>query len=438
MSQKQKLNRIVVLRFIVTLLVGITFVYAGIMEHIEVLKFKNNAVQAEGIITNINEYRKPNEDTDRHNVTVAFTADGAGYESITYDWNRDMYVGQTITVFYNQEDTSDIRLQMPSASFVRIIIVVGLCFILMAVIFFKAEISASQNLSPMAIGCMVFLIVGIFSFACGLELHISHQDFKKTAAQTEGIVIDIKKYPNPSDSYDVDVIVAFTVNGVEYQGPIDESGSHMYVGRPLTVFYNPDNPRGFRTYNPLFSTVLILVGLLFLLIASTPLIMSLLKHITLRRFTGDNLSYTNENSTYTKKDKVLKDAPFVLNKRDQPWEVIVKGDTIEARWKYKAVSSSMSRTRIKEHLFVFAVTLNDAGKWWEDLDIIGTTPNSPSFKESFIGKTYQKSLVFSIDRNKQTGKMKLNKDLEMDTVTIKRAIREYLTACGWKKAKLFG
>ncbi|MDL2300015.1 hypothetical protein LJC01_00010 [Clostridiaceae bacterium OttesenSCG-928-D20] len=134
---------------------------------------------------------------------------------------------------------------------------------------------------------------------------------------------------------------------------------------------------------------------------------------------------------FTDKNKVLADAPLTLNQAEQPWEVKVEGDSIVANWKWQGAAFVVTHAT-KD--FTFIVTLNDKGKW-KEREMLGET--SRQGKSVTLGKTSQKSIEFSIGKKKDDGKAGINEISSMDTGTIKRAVRDYLTSCGWKKAGLF-
>lgn len=144
---------------------------------------------------------------------------------------------------------------------------------------------------------------------------------------------------------------------------------------------------------------------------------------------------------YTTKSQVLQDAPSALNKAGQPWEVSVEDDAIVARWRWKdATYFSPGSVSVETQNYTFTVTLGDNGKW-KELD--RTAGKSASVSGSgaklsasgFVGKTTQKSFEFGVGRNNKTGETGLI-TTKFDTTAVKKPIREYLTACGWKKAGL--
>ena len=147
------------------------------------------------------------------------------------------------------------------------------------------------------------------------------------------------------------------------------------------------------------------------------------------------------------KAKVLADAPGVLNKEDQPWVVTVEGNKIIAKWNWMDAtffSAAEVNKEIKD--YSFTVTLDDKGKYKE----LDTTENKSggvkmsggkmsfgSSSSSFAGKTNQKSFSFGTGTDNKTGETGFLVH-KFDTTIVKKAVRDYLESCGWKKAGLFG
>jgi hypothetical protein len=149
----------------------------------------------------------------------------------------------------------------------------------------------------------------------------------------------------------------------------------------------------------------------------------------------------------TEKQKVLSDAPGALNRPDQPWEAVIEGDSIIARWKWMdATFFAPGEVNDQTKEFTFTVTLTEKGTWKERDTIItksagvGMSGGKLSFGGSssvFVGKTNQKSFTFGTGKDKQSGETGFI-GFKFDTTMVKKPIRDYLTACGWKKAGLFG
>jgi len=143
------------------------------------------------------------------------------------------------------------------------------------------------------------------------------------------------------------------------------------------------------------------------------------------------------------KEAVLANAPAALNKADQPWEVSVEGDAIVGRWKWMD-ATFFAPTQITDEVkeFTCTFTLDDKGKWHE-IDKNEEAEKSAGLgglgasKNFQIGHIEKKSIEISFGKNKETGEVGLMKS-SIDTSVIKKAIRDYLTDCGWKKPGLFG
>lgn len=163
------------------------------------------------------------------------------------------------------------------------------------------------------------------------------------------------------------------------------------------------------------------------------------------------IRYTRKNNKerrrkmYTEKQKVLQETEKFLNKQEQPWKVIVEGDSIIATWKWMdATFFSEREVSDEEKEYKFIVTLKDNGKWKETDQSKEKTSNI-DFKDgkisfgtsSFIGNSTQKSFTIGLGKNKDTGETGIIK-FKFDTKIMKEPIRQYLASNGWKKAGLFG
>ena len=147
------------------------------------------------------------------------------------------------------------------------------------------------------------------------------------------------------------------------------------------------------------------------------------------------------------KNQVLQGASAALNRPDQPWEVAVVGDSIMARWKWMdATFFAPHEVNDQTRQFTFTVTLTNKGTWKEldqteqkssGVKFDGKNLSFGSSKSTFAGKTNQKSIQFGLGKNNQTGEAGIV-GFKFNTTAVKQPIRDYLTACGWKKAGLFG
>ena len=145
----------------------------------------------------------------------------------------------------------------------------------------------------------------------------------------------------------------------------------------------------------------------------------------------------------SEKQSVLANAPGALNRPDRPWAVTIEGDSIVARWKWMdAAFFAPHEVNNETREFRFTATLSD-NRTWKEIDVtekkssgikmsggkIGFGSSSSTFK----GKTNQKSFTLGAGKNNQTGEVGLIA-FKFDTTAVKQPVREYLMACGWKKA----
>lgn len=148
---------------------------------------------------------------------------------------------------------------------------------------------------------------------------------------------------------------------------------------------------------------------------------------------------------YTEKEKVLREAENVLNQQEQPWSIVIEGDSIIATWKWMdATFFSTAEVSDEQKKYKFIVTLKDNGKW-KEIEQSQEKKASTNWKNGtisfgtsgFIGNSVQKSITIGLGKDKETGKNGMMK-FKFDTEIVKQPIRQYLTNCGWKKAGLFG
>jgi len=149
----------------------------------------------------------------------------------------------------------------------------------------------------------------------------------------------------------------------------------------------------------------------------------------------------------SEKQVVLANAPAALNRADRPWGVTVEGDSIIARWKWMdATFFAPHEISDETKQFTFIVSLTDK-RTWKELDktenktsgvkMSGGKLSFGSSSSSFSGKSNQKSFSFGAGKNNQTGEVGII-GFKFNTTDVKQPVRDYLTACGWKQAGLFG
>ena len=159
--------------------------------------------------------------------------------------------------------------------------------------------------------------------------------------------------------------------------------------------------------------------------------------------------YAQQQGAYAMSEKqtVLANAPGALNRPDRPWEVTVEGDSIVARWKWMdATFFAPHEISDETRQFTFVVSLTDK-RTWKEIDktesktsgvkMSGGKLSFGSSSSSFSGKSNQKSFSLGLGKDNQTGEAGIIK-FKFNTTDVKKPVRDYLTACGWKQAGLLG
>lgn len=142
------------------------------------------------------------------------------------------------------------------------------------------------------------------------------------------------------------------------------------------------------------------------------------------------------------KEELLKKACEELNKDEYPFEVNVENDSIIARWKWKDGTYFDIGSITKEiQEFKYTVTLLDNQKYIDNdssysnvqnVNFLNQTASSSS--EGFSGKQYRKHIEFIFGKDKETGKVGIQK-YSFSTDEIHKPIREFLERNGYQKEK---
>jgi len=144
---------------------------------------------------------------------------------------------------------------------------------------------------------------------------------------------------------------------------------------------------------------------------------------------------------------VLAHAAEQLNRPDEPWFVTVQGDSIVAQWKWMdAAWFAPGSVTSDVQSFTYTVTLKDGGKYKEldtseskssGVSLSGGTLSFGTSGSTFKGKQMGKSFQFGTGQDRNTGQTGFI-SVQFDTERVKKPVRAYLEACGYKKAGLFG
>lgn len=166
----------------------------------------------------------------------------------------------------------------------------------------------SKNIKIMM---FVFLAIGICIIIGGIIFQVNNMKFLKTATKTEAKITNIVTSYDSDGDANHSVNVKFMVNGEEYGGILGEWSSSMYVGKTVTVYYNPNNPNEFRSGSSGFvGFILIAFGAVFAIIGTVFLI-----NDKKRKNKKEDLE-KNGIKVYAKINDIYKDNSYSFNGRN--------------------------------------------------------------------------------------------------------------------------
>lgn len=118
----------------------------------------------------------------------------------------------------------------------------------------------------------IFAIIGALIILGGFKLQEVTTEFLEIAQTTTAQITDIDVYHDSDGDSHHTVFVEFDVDNKEYSGTLNEYNSGMYIGKDITVYYDPQNPNNFKSSSSKFSGYLLSgFGAIFFLVGIIPL-----------------------------------------------------------------------------------------------------------------------------------------------------------------------
>jgi hypothetical protein len=107
--------------------IGIGLIALGIGLFVSHENFRQNAVETEATIVEIESYYESSGDDEelKHSVLVQFEADGAAYEGYLGSYSSFMKEGGTVTIIYDPADPNDFRSSSAGIGPLIVCLVVG-------------------------------------------------------------------------------------------------------------------------------------------------------------------------------------------------------------------------------------------------------------------------------------------------------------------------
>ena len=113
------------------------------------------------------------------------------------------------------------------------------------------------------IGGIIFIIAGLFFVGIGIYVAFFHTGgYEKTTAEITGF--EYVHHPGKKNHNNSVPIVKYEVDGVTYEGTIDNTSSTYTLGKIITIYYNPENPNQIKGNSRTLGIFVAAMGLLTL------------------------------------------------------------------------------------------------------------------------------------------------------------------------------
>ncbi len=113
----------------------------------------------------------------------------------------------------------------------------------------------------------IFLIVGLIFLVVGISIAAYNVNFKNNALETTAVISSIERDRDSDGDTSYTVYVRYTVDGSQYERPLNFYSSGMYVGEEISIYYLPEQPNRILAKSSL-SFLFILFPLMGLIAAS--------------------------------------------------------------------------------------------------------------------------------------------------------------------------
>ena len=118
----------------------------------------------------------------------------------------------------------------------------------------------------------IFAIVGALIILGGFKLQDVTTKFLEIAQTTNAQITDIDVYHDSDGDSHHTIYVEFDVDNKEYAGTLNEYNSGMYIGKEITVYYDPQNPNNFKSSGSKYAGYFVSgFGAIFFLVGIIPL-----------------------------------------------------------------------------------------------------------------------------------------------------------------------
>ncbi len=202
---------------------------------------------------------------------------------------------------------------------------------------------------------IIFTFVGIILFSAGCVVMAKHISDKQNYDKTQANITEVNHTYN-------DAFIEYTIDGITYEGKLDEYNSKMQVGDPVWIYYDSEDPYEFISDSNIFEIIFISVGGFFTVIGVVFLIICYIKKRRVNDLVmnGDKLSGTIIAVRTNYKIKVNNRYPFIAD-----CEVVNPYDN--ERYLYRSENVVADISMLVGMTVTVYVDRNDRSKYYVDI-----------------------------------------------------------------------
>ncbi len=172
-----------------------------------------------------------------------------------------------------------------------------------------------QNSVTLTFG--IFALIGIGMLIGGIIFLMNGIRFRENAVEITATIVEIDSYRDRDGDRHHQVYVNYSFNGETYSHiRLGEYSSSMYEGKEITMLCNPDAPNQVKTTSGIYLAggILILMGVIFTLTGTIPLILSIRRSNRQKKLLTDGqiLHATVDSITRNRNIRVNGRSPYVL------------------------------------------------------------------------------------------------------------------------------
>ena len=117
----------------------------------------------------------------------------------------------------------------------------------------------------------IFFVVGIILIGIGIYFLVDYTNFSKSGKTVEATIKaihvgSVPMYDSDIVQSNITILIEYTIDGNQYERLLPYYDTSMYVGKTMTIKYNPDNHNDIRYSQPIAQYIFISIGAVFVVL----------------------------------------------------------------------------------------------------------------------------------------------------------------------------